>query len=182
MSEISFNPTTLLPTAELHQVHSPWNLRKPLFSIQQFGWGEPVRTGTLGSIPIHDRAESSSPVQYHIYYHHTSVPSIDDFFQDNYSRRRGFSNSSTRWWHLLEDTVPNRCYVFMSSLTVTFPVFWPLFIKIGRYTSTILWDDGPKWHLRFPRCNDNHQWWRHPWAGKMFLNFKYKLWVCINII
>ena len=69
-------------------------------------------------------------------------------------------------------------------VTTTLPGFLSLPIQLGpvtfhsrRCTSTILWDDGPQWHLRSPRCDDNHQWRRHPWPRRYFwtLNMDYGL-------
>ena len=69
-------------------------------------------------------------------------------------------------------------------VTATCPVFLSLSIQPGfttihsrRCSSIILWNDRSQWHLRFPRFDDNHQWWRHPWSGWCFwtLNMNYGL-------
>ena len=96
MSEnLSFTPTTPLTTAEQHAVHSPLRFTSHNAVCHHLVFSSldeesPVRTGTLGSSPLHDRAEPSSPVQYHINYHHTSTPNIDNSFQDTTAEEEDF--------------------------------------------------------------------------------------------
>ena len=109
MSEnLSFNPTRLQ-----HQVHSPQKLRSHTLECHHLVFSSldeesPVRTGTLGSSPLQDRAEPSSVVQYHINYHHTSTPSIDDSFQDTTVEAEDFPTAPQDDDIGLEDPVQDR--------------------------------------------------------------------------
>ena len=111
---LSFEPTTLLTKAEQHPVHSIQRLRShnPVCHHLVFSSSDeesPVRTGTSGSSPLHDRAEPSSPAQYYINYHHTSTPSIDDSFQDATVEEEDFPKAPLDDDIWLEDPVPDRC-------------------------------------------------------------------------
>ena len=66
-------------------------------------------TGTLGSSPLHERAEPSSLVQCHINYHHTSTPRIYDSFQHATAEDEDFPTAPLDDDIWLEDSALNRC-------------------------------------------------------------------------
>ena len=76
------------------------------FSIQQFGWGEPCENWYIRQqpTPLQSRTFFTSTVPYklslHMYTKHRWL------FPRCYCRRRGFSYSSPRWWHLLRRYSP----------------------------------------------------------------------------
>ena len=115
-------------------------------------------------------------------YHHT-----DDSFQDASNEEEeegGFPTAPLDDDIWLEEPVPVRHLCIHEKSQPKLPVFLSLSLQPGsatthfrRHPSIILWDNGPQWHLRFPRCDDNHQQWRHPWFGWCFwtLNMNYGL-------
>ena len=89
------------------------------------------------------------------------------------SRRRRFSHYIIRWWHLVRRPSSWEAPVYKWSITAKFAVSLSLTIWLGfsifhpwRYA--IPQDDGPRWHLRVPRYNDDHQWWRYSWPRRCF--------------
>ena len=175
---LSFDPTTPLTTAEQHWEHSPWRFRRcsSICCHLVFTSSDdesPIRTSdpclwhcsTPDDSPLWGRAEPPSQLQHHINYYYTSTLSIDDSFQGATAEdEEDFPTVPLDDNIWLENPVPDRHLCIHEQVTTTLPVFLSLSIQLGsatphsrRCTSTILWDNGPQWHLRSPRCDDNHQ-------------------------
>ena len=105
-----------------------------------------LNTNTPESSPLHERAEPPSLVQHHMDYHHTSTPSTEDSFQDATAEEEeeDFPTAPLDDDIWLEDPVPDRHLYIHEESQPYFLVFLPLSIHIGRYTSTILSDEGPQ--------------------------------------
>ena len=167
---LSFNPATPLT----HRAYSPQQHRS-FSSIHHHLTFSNDESSSTDSSPLHGRTEQSSPVEQQIACHLT-----DDSFHDITNEEQDLPNSAIWWWHLDGGTSPRQALVHPWIVTTTWPVPLPLSIQLAsatphskKCTNTTLSDDGPHWHLWFPRCNDNHQQWRHPWSGWCFLNFEY---------
>ena len=114
---LSSDPTTPLITDEQSK-YSSWRFRShnPVCCCLVFTSSDDETSerttdpclwhcSTLDNNPLQGRAESSSPFQHHMDYHHTSTPNTDDSFQD------ATADFPTAWlddniW--LEDPVPDR--------------------------------------------------------------------------
>ena len=115
-----FDPATPLTTAEQHPEHLPQIFRSHSsvhchLVFTSYDEESPVWTSdpclwypnTPQISPLHGRAEPPSPVQHHMNYHYTSIPSTDDSFQDP-TAEEDFSTApldDTIW---LEDPIPDR--------------------------------------------------------------------------
>ena len=162
----------------------------PTFSVYQLWQRESCKNTWLwhhsmpDDNPLQGRVEPSPCLQHHMYTHNTATPCPDDSFQDTTAKdEKDFPRAPLDDNIWLEDPVWERHFC-IHEVTTTWPVSLSLPIQLGpatlcsrRCTSTILWDDGPQWHLGSPRCDDNHQQWRHPWSRRYIwtLNLDYGL-------
>ena len=183
MSEnLSFDPTRPLTTAEQHPVHSPWRLRyhSPVCCHLVFSSSNeesPIIptdphlqcSSTPDNSPIYRGAEPPSPVHHHVNHHHMSTPSTDEFFFQDATADENFPTAPLDDDILLEDQIPNRplCNHEPSKPNYQCSYPCPYSLDLPQYStwcnSTLLWSDGPQWHLhRHPRCNDHYEWWGHP--------------------
>ena len=78
------------------------------------------------SSPLHGRAEPPSPVQHHICYHHTSISSIGNSFQDATAEEEDFPTASLDDDDIcLEDRVPDRCLCIHEQSQPHFLCYYP---------------------------------------------------------
>ena len=99
-------------------------------------------------------------------------------------KNEDFPTAFTGWWHLAWRSSPDRHLCIHEQSQPHFLCSYPCPYSLDLLTSTL--DNAPTSYYemldvcdisRFPRCDDNHQWWRHPWSGWCFwtLNMNYGL-------
>ena len=114
---LAFDPNAPLTMAEQHPEHSPRRFRSCSPVCQHLVFTRsvdesPARTSDpyfCHHSLLQGRAESPSPLQHHMYYHHTSTPSADDPFHDaTAEEEEDFSTAPLDDDIWLEDPVPDR--------------------------------------------------------------------------
>ena len=140
---LSFHPTTPLTTAEQHPVHSPQKFRcnSPVCCHLVFSSSDeesPVKpndphlwySSTPDSSPVCREAEPPLPVQHHVNHHHTSPPSIDQFFQED-TTKETFPTTPIDDDVWLEDQTPDRQLILRIACQQPVPkTFWTLKISL----------------------------------------------------
>ena len=133
--DLSFSPTTPLTRTKQQPVHSPQRLWcccavccHLVFS--SFDEANPVRSSDLSlwhfSMPDNSPvwAEPPSPVQHHVDHHHTSTPSIDQFFTDD-ATEENFPTAPLDDEFWAEDQIPDRHLCIHDTSQVTHLCHYP---------------------------------------------------------